>query len=66
MRKLNYEAVAPNGNKFITTSFTEATKNGSKISRTFLTDIDLRSDKEKEAQNKRALKVQAKLKEKRG
>ena len=66
MRKVNYVAVAPNGTAFITTSFTKATSAGNKISKTFLTEIDTRSDKIKEATKKHALKFQEKMREKRG
>lgn len=66
MRKVNYVAVAPNGITFTTTSFTEATSAGNKISKTFLTEIDTRSDKIKEATKKHALKFQEKMREKRG
>lgn len=66
MRKLNYVAVAPNGTTFTTTSFTEATSAGNKISKTFLTEIDTRSDKIKEATKKHALKFQEKMRKKRG
>lgn len=66
MRKLNYVAVAPNGTTFTTTSFTEATSAGNKISKTFLTDIDPRSEKVREATKKHALRFQEKMREKRG
>ena len=66
MRKINYVAVAPNGTTFTTPSYTEATSAGSKISKTFLTEIDTRSDKIKEATKKHALKFQEKMREKRG
>ena len=66
MRKVNYVAVAPNGISFTTSSYTEATSAGNKISKTFLTEIDTRSEKIKEATKKHALKFQEKLREKRG
>lgn len=64
MRKINYEVRMADGSKVFTSDY-EVAKTG-KIEKTVLTDIDLRSEKEKEIMRKHAERVQNILKAKRG
>ena len=48
MRKVNYIAKRQDGTKFITTNYTEATTDGNRISKTFLSEIKEESPKAKE------------------
>ena len=66
MRKMNYKAVRADGTEFITTSYREATEGGNRITETYLTDLDERTDKQKEWAKVHAQKVQETLKRKRG
>ena len=62
MRMVNYEAVTAEGKNFYTSNYKEATRNGNHIIRTFLTELDTRTEKEKEATRKRAEKFREKEK----
>ena len=67
MRLVNYEVVRKDGSKFITASYAEARNPAYVyIARTFLTDIDLDDDAEKNAERlkKHREKVWAKLRNK--
>ena len=66
MRKMNYKAVRADGTEFITTSYSEATEGGNRITETYLTDLDERTDKQKKWAKAHAQKVQEVLKRKRG
>ena len=48
MRKVNYIAKRQDGTKFITTNYTEATTDGNRIFKTFLSEIKEESPKDKE------------------
>lgn len=66
MRKVNYEVVTKNGDVFYTTSYKEAKREGNRLKRTFLVDVDMTSEKEHEWMTKHANKIQEILKAKRG
>lgn len=65
MRSVNYKVVRADGSKFDTTSYSEATNGGNRILETYLTEICGKTEKEREAARKHALKVQEILKTKR-
>lgn len=48
MRKVNYIAKKQDGTKFITTNYAEATTNGNRISKTFLSEVKEENPKAKE------------------
>ena len=66
MRKVMYKARKADGTKFYTTSYREATNSGDRIEKTYLTDADERTEKQKEWTRTRARKIQEILKAKRG
>lgn len=60
MRRINYKVMDVNGVVFDTTNYEEATRTGNRIVATYLTDVDLTSDKAKNAFKVHRLKVRAK------
>ena len=60
MRELRYEVMDESERRFHTASYSRATLSGNRIVRTYLVDIDLRTDKEKEKQWARVEKIKAK------
>ena len=67
MRKVVYKArKADDGTEFYTTSYREATNSDDRIEKTYLTDADERTEKQKEWTRTHAQKIQEILKAKRG
>ena len=60
MRRVNYKVMDTNGVVFDTTDYEKATMAGNRIVATYLTDVDLTSDKAKNAFKVHRLKVRAK------
>ena len=60
MRRVNYKVMDANGVVFDTTDYEKATMAGNRIVATYLTDVDLTSDKAKNAFKVHRLKVRAK------
>lgn len=56
MRRVNYK-VRRGNETFITTSYTEATADDARIVETFLTEVDERTEKEKEYAKARVRKI---------
>lgn len=56
MRKINYDVINADGATFQTTSYFEAIKSGNHVIKTYLTEIDDRTDKEKEDMKNTAIK----------
>ena len=56
MRKINYDVINADGVAFQTTSYFEAIKSGNHVVKTYLTEIDDRTDKEKEDMKNTAIK----------
>ena len=54
MRKVNYEVVKANGERFFTTSYVEATGNGNRIANTLLKKVDEKTPAQKAYAKKRA------------
>ena len=65
MRKVVYKARRADGTEFYTTSYREATDGGNRIEETYLTEIDERTEEQKERARVHARKVQEILKAKR-
>ena len=65
MRKVNYRVRKADGTKFHTTSYREATNSGNRIEETYLTEIDERTEEQKERARAHARKIQEILKAKR-
>lgn len=66
MRKVVYKARKADGTEFHTTSYREATNSDDRIEKTYLTDADERTEKQKEWARAHAQKIQEILKAKRG
>ena len=66
MRRVMYKARKADGTEFYTTSYREATNSGDRIEKTYLTDADERTEKQKEWTRAHARKIQEILKAKRG
>ena len=66
MRKVNYRVRKVDGTEFHTTSYREATNGGNRIEKTYLTEIDERTEEQKEWTRAHARKIQEILKAKRG
>lgn len=66
MRRVNYRARKADGTEFHTTSYIEATNGGNRIEETYLTEIDERTEEQKEWARTHARKIQEILKAKRG
>ena len=66
MRKVVYKARKADGTEFYTTSYREATNGGNRIEETYLTEIDERTEEQKERARAHARKIQEILKAKRG
>lgn len=60
MRRVNYKVMDTNGVVFDTTDYERATIAGNRIVATYLTDVDLTSEKTKNAFKIHRLKVRAK------
>lgn len=60
MRRVNYKIMDVNGVVFDTTDYEKATMAGNRIIATYLTDVDLTSDKVKNAFKVHRLKIRAK------
>ena len=56
MRRVNYK-VRRGNETFVTTSYAEATADGARIVETFLTEVDERTEKEKEYAKARVRKI---------
>lgn len=57
MRKVSYRAIRIDGTEFHTTSYREATKGGNRIVQTYLTEIDERTQEQKERMKARARRI---------
>ena len=66
MRKVNYRARRADGTEFHTTSYRVATNGDNRIEETYLTEIDEKTEEQKEQVRNHARKVQEILKVKRG
>lgn len=66
MRRVNYRVRKADGTEFRTTSCGEATNGGNRIEETYLTEIDERTEEQKERARAHARKIQEILKSKRG
>lgn len=66
MRRVNYRARKADGTEFYTASYREATNGGNHIEETYLTEIDERTEEQKERAKAHARKIQEILKAKRG
>ena len=66
MRRVNYRVRKANGIEFHTTSYKEATNGGNRIEETYLTNVDERTEEQKERARAHAQKIQEILKAKRG
>lgn len=66
MRRVNYRVRKADGTEFHTTSYREATNGGNRIEETYLTEIDERTEEQKERARAHARKIQEILKAKRG
>lgn len=65
MRRVNYRVRKADGTEFHTTSYREATNGGNRIEETYLTEIDERTEEQKERARVHARKIQEILKAKR-
>ena len=65
MRLINYRVRKADGTEFHTTSYKKATEGGNRIEETYLTEIDERTEEQKEKAREHARKVQEILKAKR-
>lgn len=65
MRKVVYKARKADSTEFYTTSYREATNSGDRIEKTYLSDADERTEKQKEWARAHAQKIQEILKAKR-
>ena len=65
MRNVNYKVRRADGTKFNTTDYTEATNDGNHIEETYFTEVDERTEEQKERARVHARKVQEILKAKR-
>lgn len=65
MRLVNYRVRKADGTEFHTTSYKEATEGGNRIEKTYLTEIDERTEEQKEKAREHARKAQEILKAKR-
>ena len=66
MRRVNYRVRKADGAEFHTTNYKEATNDGNRIEETYFTEIDERTEKQKERARAHARKIQEILKAKRG
>ena len=66
MRRVNYRVRTADGTEFHTTNYREATNGGNRIEETYFTEIDERTEKQKERAKKHAEKIHEILKVKRG
>ena len=66
VRRVNYRVRKADGTEFHTTSYKEATNCGNRIEETYLTEIDERTEEQKDRARARARKIQEILKAKRG
>ena len=66
MKKVNYKVRKADGTEFHTTNYNEATNGGNRIKETYLTEIDERTEEQKERARAHAQKIQEILKAKRG
>ena len=66
MRRVNYRVRKADGTELHTTSYIEATNGGNRIEETYLTEIDERTEEQKERARAHARKIQEILKAKRG
>ena len=62
MRKVNYKVRRADGTEFHTTSYKEATGDGNRIEKTYLTKIDERTKEQKERAKRHARQIQEILK----
>ena len=60
MRRVNYKVMDTNGVVFDTTDYERATMTGNRIVTTYLTDVDITSDKARNTAKAHRLKVRAK------
>ena len=60
MRRVNYKVMDTNGVVFDTTNYERATMAGNRIVATYLTDVDLTTEKAKNTAKVHRLKVRAK------
>lgn len=60
MRRVNYKVIDTNGVVFDTTDYERTTIAGNRIVATYLTDVDLTSDKARNTAKAHRLKVRAK------
>ena len=60
MRRVNYKVMGANGVVFDTTDYEKATMAGNRIVATYLTDVDLTTEKAKNTAKIHRLKVRAK------
>lgn len=65
MKRVNYKVKKTDGTESHTTSYREATNGGSRIKETYLTEIDERTEEQKERTRAHAQKIQEILKAKR-
>jgi hypothetical protein len=65
MRRVNYRVRRTDGTEFHTTSYREATNDGNRIEETYLTEIDERTEEQKEWAKAHARKIQEIFKAKR-
>ena len=66
MRLVNYKVRTKDGSEFTTTSHIEATKDGNRITETFLTDVSNWTDEKEKSAEEHRRKVDEFLKSKRG
>ena len=57
MRSVNYEVKTADGATFQTMDYTLATKDGNRIIKTYLSDIDEKTEKQKKRQRERVNKL---------
>lgn len=65
MRRVNYRVRKADSTEFHTTSYREATNGGNRIEETYLTEIDEKTEEQKERAKAHARKIQEILKAKR-
>ena len=66
MRRVNYRVRKADGTEFYTTNYKEATDCGNYIKETYLTEINEKTEKQKERARIRAWRIQEILEAKRG
>ena len=66
MRRVNYRVRKADGTEFHTTNYKEAIDNGNYIKETYLTEVDEKTEKQKEQERIRAWRIQEILEAKRG